>query len=60
MDNEIDALFTNEIVCPYCGHEISDSWECPDADDELYCDNCGKEFSYIRNIEVTYSSYKLD
>ena len=35
MDNEIDALFTNEIVCPYCGHEISDSWECPDEDDEM-------------------------
>lgn len=68
MNNKIYALFTDEIVCPYCGYEVSDSWECPDEDDEMYCDNCGKEFSYVRNIEViyvrnievTYSSYKLD
>ena len=31
-----------------------------ELDDEMYCDNCGKEFSYVRNIEITYSSYKLD
>lgn len=58
--NKISTIFTEEIVCPYCGHEFGDSWECEDRDDNMCCDNCGKEFTYERCVEVTYCSYKND
>lgn len=58
MKNDIDSLFTKEVVCPYCGHEFSDSWEWDDSEDEIYCDNCDNKFAMERNIEVTYSTYK--
>ena len=59
MDN-IDCMFTDEIVCPYCGQKFIDSWEYDDYDNEMYCDNCEKEFSYERKVKVTYVSYKND
>lgn len=37
-----------------------DSWEMHDSSDEEVCDNCDKEFSYERQIEVTYNSYAND
>lgn len=50
--------FTNEITCPYCGYEESDSWESADSDDERLCDECGEVFEMQRNIEVTYCTSK--
>ena len=51
-----DEIFQNEeIKCPYCGIEHSDSWECSD-EDNVICDACGSEYSYIRNVEVSYTS----
>lgn len=58
--SKIDNMFTEEIVCPYCGYEFKDSWECEDSDDEMYCEYCEKEFTYERHVEVTYCSYKND
>ena len=54
---KIDCMFTEEIVCPNCGHEFSDSWEYEDSDSEMYCESCEKEFTYERHVEVTYTSY---
>ena len=31
-------ICTSEIVCPYCGHEISDSWELTCDDDDYWDD----------------------
>lgn len=59
--NEIDHQYTNEIVCPFCGHEFGDSWEI-DGDSEdlglIDCEECYKEFYAVRNIRVDYSTEK--
>lgn len=58
---EIDYKLTDEIVCPYCGYEFSDSWEI-DGDNQdiglMECDECYKQFYATRNIEVSYSTRK--
>ncbi len=60
---EIDASHTQEITCPYCGHEKSDSWEVfgnDDGDTEMDCGECDKKFTVEINRTVTYSSRKMD
>lgn len=37
------------IKCPYCGHEDRDSWDSTDTG-ETECPDCGKRFSYYRDI----------
>lgn len=27
VEREIDHEYTDEVVCPFCGYEESDSWE---------------------------------
>ena len=44
----------NEITCPNCSMTLGDSCEYGDEDD-LTCDSCNCEFSFSREIEVTYS-----
>ncbi|WP_159562752.1 MULTISPECIES: hypothetical protein [unclassified Exiguobacterium] len=56
---KIDAEYTEEITCPYCGYAPGDSWERADSDRD-YCENCDKEFFYERNVAVTYSSQKIE
>lgn len=59
ITKEIDCSCTAEIVCPYCGYESGDSWECSD-DGEITCSDCSKKFNYVRNTSVNYSSSKID
>jgi hypothetical protein len=49
---------TDEVVCPYCGAEVMDSWELPDCDD-IECWECGKKFHYEREVTVTYWSHRI-
>lgn len=49
---------TNEIVCPYCGYKMSDSWEMSDDEDSWECSDCQETFSYKRNISISYTSRK--
>lgn len=62
MSEEIDCRYTDEIVCPYCGYEFSDSWEYADYSRvEVECGdhlNCGKEFIVYPDVTVTYCSEK--
>jgi uncharacterized Zn-finger protein len=53
----IDHEYTDEIVCPYCGAEFSDSWEFKD-DDSPECEECGKKFISRRDISVSYTTKK--
>lgn len=43
-EGEIDCSFTEELVCPYCGHEQGDSWELKDG--ECQCSRCEKHFIF--------------
>ena len=52
-------ICTSEIVCPYCGYEISDSWELTCDDDEYECDECGKKFHYYREVDVHYTTHRI-
>jgi DNA-directed RNA polymerase subunit RPC12/RpoP len=58
MNKEIDHNFTNEVVCPYCGWELRDSWE---LDDKGYmdCEECEKKFFFERDITVRYCTGKI-
>lgn len=50
---------TQEITCPFCGHEHNDSWDLNcDHNDDHECESCGQEFVWERNISVDYSSRK--
>jgi hypothetical protein len=57
MKKEIDHEYTDEVVCPYCGHEHSDSWEYGDGG-IVDCDGCEKKFFFERDVVVTYVSAK--
>ena len=59
--DEIDHEYTDEIVCPFCGHEFGDSWEIDGSSEDLGlidCEECYKEFYAVRNISVCYSTEK--
>ena len=52
FDGQVD--YTPEIVCPWCGFEHSDSFECDDEDDAFECSECEKSFKMVRDVEVSY------
>jgi hypothetical protein len=59
----IEHECTDEIVCPYCGYEFSESYEFGDGFSEdldiIDCD-CGESFYGSRSIMVSYSTEKLE
>lgn len=60
-EKEIDHEYTDEIVCPFCGYEFSDSWEYEgDCEDIglLECDGCSKSFYANRSISISYYTEK--
>lgn len=59
MNEPIDCDYTDEAVCPYCGHQHEDSHEFfprNQEDTTAFCYKCEKEFSLTRHISVHYSS----
>lgn len=48
------------ITCPYCGWEDNDSWEFDEDEGVVTCGSCEKEFNVTRNIEVTYSTSRIE
>jgi uncharacterized Zn finger protein len=57
MSDECGSL----IVCPYCTHEHSDSWEMISVNQpecEVECEKCGKEFLCYGESDVTYYNSK--
>lgn len=60
MSAKIENHLTREITCPYCGQEFSDSGEYADSDDDRYCDACDHSFSYERQVDVSYTSYRKE
>lgn len=51
----------DEITCPYCGEQESDSWERIDSDpDEVDCESCGKTFSLEIEMTASYNTSPID
>lgn len=58
---DIDCSGTDEIVCPYCGYQFSDSGELADyGGGETQCDECNKNFLFEPDYSVSYCSWKAD
>ena len=60
---DIDSYLTDEIICPYCGHEFSDSYEYfrdGDYSGDIQClnEDCKKEFFCEPCYDVHYISTK--
>lgn len=47
----------NEIMCPYCGLEITELCDYTDESGRIEC-KCGKIFSYSGIVTVEYSRHK--
>lgn len=58
MRKEIEHEYTDELICPYCGHENKTEYDAPDYETEE-CNKCGEEFKYDHYIEITYTTYKI-
>ena len=59
----IDTEYTDEVVCPWCGHKHTDSYEFFKLRGECsqsWCGSCGKPIEMVRHISVSYSSSKGD
>lgn len=61
MSDEKFGFNTDEVQCPHCGYEFSDSWEFGiDGDEhEVECLNeeCEKDFIFYVDCITTYRSY---
>lgn len=58
MSKEIDHSYTDELVCPYCGHEHGDDGEMNEAGD-YECSKCKKNFSFEVDYSKSYTSRKV-
>jgi hypothetical protein len=61
---EIETDYTDDPVCPHCGHAEKDAWEIDfgpglDGTTELECSACRRDYFCERNCQVTYSSHVL-
>jgi DNA-directed RNA polymerase subunit RPC12/RpoP len=62
--NDFDTDYTNDVICPYCGHHHTDDLHefFSDRDWEdisiIECHSCEKEFHAERDITVHYSTSK--
>jgi DNA-directed RNA polymerase subunit RPC12/RpoP len=61
---ERDTNSENEITCPYCGYEFSESYDyLKDTDTELgeiECRDCGKPFICTVEFSVSYSTERKE
>lgn len=56
-----DHEWSNDPLCPYCGHKAQDAWEWG-ADTESgthECGNCEKEYVWRMHIMVRYSTNEI-
>ena len=55
--------FTDEPVCPYCDVrqiEYDDALAHPHEEVILTCEECGKDFICLTNVETTFSTKESD
>ena len=60
--SEIRCDYTDNITCPYCGHEREADGDDNHTEDseETECYNCEKSFLYRASISVSWCSKKAD
>lgn len=46
----------DEITCPICGYEVSESWEYDSDCGDCECGGCGATLEWSREVEVSYSA----
>jgi DNA-directed RNA polymerase subunit RPC12/RpoP len=46
----------SQATCPYCSHEVHDSWELPDTYEGYICDRCGSVFTITVEYTASYTS----
>lgn len=61
-NEETETAYENDIVCPWCGCHIEDDdgTFVSQGDGEYDCPECGKEFYFQADIEVTYSTQRKE
>ena len=55
--------YTQNPICPHCGHECRDAWElCLDEDEveEVECGECREPYRVERLITIEYNTKKLN
>lgn len=52
------SICRDEITCPHCYSEWSDSWTLEDYG-ETVCEECGQKFSWSRSVSVEYQIWEL-
>lgn len=59
-----DHEYTNEVVCPHCGHIHTESYEFfsgpEECADGCSCGMCGKEFNAVCHVSIKYSTSLAD
>lgn len=55
---EIKHKNTLEIICPWCGNEIKDSWDIYGECGSVECAKCEKLFEFESEQVVYYTTYK--
>jgi len=53
--------YTDEPVCPHCGHKIEDAWEIDFEGQEcakIDCPECDKPIEVCKNMSITYNTHK--
>lgn len=54
----------DSIICPYCDHEFSDSWEYAHYEGTSYdlvdCDSCSRTFRLTVQTDVSYTTKPLE
>lgn len=62
-EEHIHHEWTDEIVCPYCGHELSDSFDYGLEPNVTYvhidCPKCEKEFCCGAEADIKYTTEKM-
>ena len=53
---EIDCDYTDNIVCPFCGYVVEDSWEYGEDEDEGVCPECDRKFELEVRVTTKYST----
>lgn len=50
----------DNIRCPYCNWEDTDSWKFDSDGTNHTCGDCGKEFNVEVHTSITYSTTRID